>query len=249
MNAPRILILDIETSLMEFYGFGIRNQYISAEMIKKDWTVISVAAKWLDDKEIFQIDTEHVCERRLLTRVRALMNKADIIIGHNSKNFDIKRLNGKFEEHGIKRPSSFQQVDTYRLSTKHFSFSSHTLDYLLKKLNAPIRKLKHAKFPGKTLWIECDKGNPEAFEEMRKYNVRDVLGTEWLYKRLAPWGTESILMYFMGMEMRTAAVVLLNFITTGIIIVQQVHINAMRVRNVIMNYLRDKILMATLKRS
>lgn len=185
--APRILILDIETSFMELYGFGIRNQYISADQIKKDWSLLSFAAKWLGDKEVFQLDITKMNERRLLLRLRALLNTADIVIGHNSKKFDVRRLKAKFAEYNIMPPSSFQQIDTYLLSKKHFDFSSHTLDYLLQKLKSPIRKLKHNKFPGKSLWIECEKGNKAAFKEMAIYNIHDVLGTEWLYKKLQPW--------------------------------------------------------------
>lgn len=188
MNEPRVLILDIETSLMEVYSFGIRDQYLGHEQIKKDWTILSVAAKWLNEKDVWQMDARNKTEKQILKEVKKLMNEADIIVGHNSKSFDVKRLNGKFEEHKIKPPSSFQQVDTYAQSKKHFNFSSHTLDYLLQKLNSPIKKRKHSKYPGKTLWIECDKGNKQAFKEMAIYNIYDVLGTEWLYNRMLPWG-------------------------------------------------------------
>src|ERR1700678_1110179 len=99
MSAPRILILDIETSLMELYGFGIRDQYISADQIKKDWTVLSVAAKWLDEKDTWQMDTRNTTEKKLLHKVKKLLDEADIVVGHNSKKFDVKRLNAKFEEH------------------------------------------------------------------------------------------------------------------------------------------------------
>lgn len=186
---PKVLILDIETSLMELYGFGIRDQYISADQIKKDWTVLSWAAKWLNEKTTFQNSSDKDTEEVIIRRLVDIMDQADIIVGHNSKKFDIKRINAKCAEYDIKPPSSFQQVDTYILSKKHFNFSSHTLEYLLQKLNSPIKKLKHGKFPGKSLWIECDKGNKAAFKEMATYNIYDVLGTEWLYKKLAPWGT------------------------------------------------------------
>lgn len=188
MNAPRILILDIETSLMELYGFGIRDQYISADQIKKDWTLLSFAAKFLNENPV-QMDTRATTEKTLLVRLKKLLDEADIVVGHNSKKFDVKRINAKFAEYNIPAPSSFQQVDTYILSKKHFNFSSHTLEYLLQKLKSPIKKLKHSKYPGKSLWIECDKGNKDAFKEMAIYNIYDVLGTEWLYKKLMPWDT------------------------------------------------------------
>lgn len=49
------------------------------------------------------------------------------------------------------------------------------------------KKLKHKKFPGHELWKECLKGNKEAWNEMRKYNIHDVLATEELYNVLKQW--------------------------------------------------------------
>jgi hypothetical protein len=49
------------------------------------------------------------------------------------------------------------------------------------------KKLSHKKFPGFELWRECLKGNMEAWEEMRIYNIMDVLSLEELYTKLIPW--------------------------------------------------------------
>ena len=212
---PNILILDIETSLMEVYSFGIRDQYIGADQIKKDWEIISFAAKFLNKKKVLQMDQSKYTNEEILRGLEKVINKAQIIVGHNSKRFDVKRINSKFAEYGINPPRSFQQVDTYNLSKKYFNFSSHTLEYLLEKLNSPIRKLKHKKLPGKSLWVECDKGNRKAFKEMAIYNIYDVLGTEWLYKKLAPWGTGINFNVYYGDEDAHCSCGSSNFVKNG----------------------------------
>jgi hypothetical protein len=45
----------------------------------------------------------------------------------------------------------------------------------------------HKKFPGFSLWTECIKGNPEAWEEMKEYNKADVVSLEALYLHLRPF--------------------------------------------------------------
>jgi hypothetical protein len=49
------------------------------------------------------------------------------------------------------------------------------------------KKKKHKKFPGHELWTECLKGNIDAWNDMKEYNMYDVLSLEELYDILAPW--------------------------------------------------------------
>jgi hypothetical protein len=90
----------------------------------------------------------------------------------------------------MKPPSPYQQIDTLKLAKKNFAFTSNKLEHLSKKLNPEgKKKSEHSKFPGFKLWQECLRGNKAAWKEMAAYNVQDVLSTEALFERLAPWGT------------------------------------------------------------
>jgi len=186
---PNILTLDIETSLMEVYSFAIKDQYIAPDQIKKDWEIISFAAKWLHEPKAIQMDQSNHKEISLIKALWKLLNEADIIITQYGKRFDIPAIHAKFLEYKMKKPASFQQIDTKMLASKTFKLPSYSLEYMSEKFNARYKKLKHGKFPGKALWIECSKGNLKAWKEMATYNVHDVLATEELYKNLAPWGT------------------------------------------------------------
>jgi len=186
---PKILIVDIETKPLEVYAWGLHDQNIALNQVKEDWKIISFAAKWLDEKKIMQYDLgEGLDEKDLLFSLWWLFNEADIVIGQNSKQFDVKKINARFIQHGMKPPSSFQQIDTKLLAKKHFGFTSNSLEYMSDKLCTKYKKLKHKKFPGMELWTECLKGNKKAWEAMAEYNIFDVLATEELYKKLAPWG-------------------------------------------------------------
>ena len=186
---PKILTLDIETRPLEVYTWGLFDQNISLNMIKKDWEILSFAAKWLDAKKVMQYDVGGgLNEKDILCKLWWLMNDADIIVGQNSQKFDVKKINARFIQHGMKPPSSFQQIDTMKLAKKYFAFTSNKLEYMSDKLCTKYKKLQHKTFPGMELWTECLKGNKKAWAAMREYNTFDVLATEELYKKLAPWG-------------------------------------------------------------
>ena len=56
-------------------------------------------------------------------------------------------------------------------------------------LECKLKKSKHRKFPGHELWVECLKDNPEAWEEMKKYNIQDIKILEEVYYKMLPFMT------------------------------------------------------------
>lgn len=192
-NGPRVLLLDIETAPILANVWGLFDQTISLNQISQDWHVLSWAAKWLDApaSEVMYMDQRGSRnvenDRRILTAVWKLLDEADVVIGQNSKSFDIKKLNARFVMWGMQPPSSFRQIDTLRLARKHFAFTSNKLEYMTDKLCTKYKKLKHEKFSGFELWKACIAGNQDAWNEMEKYNKYDVLSLEELYHKLIPW--------------------------------------------------------------
>ena len=57
MTSPKILVIDIETSPLESWTWGIWDQNVSLEQIKTEWTILSFAAKWLGKRPILYADT------------------------------------------------------------------------------------------------------------------------------------------------------------------------------------------------
>lgn len=191
INPVKVLILDIETSPILAHVWQLWENNVALNQIVEDWSILSWSAKWIGNDKIMYMDTRNEKDPRNDKKIVAglwnLMDEADVIIGQNSKSFDIPKINARLFKHGFKKPSSFRQIDTMRLAKKHFKFTSNKLEYLSKSFLTDVQKSDHKKFPGHSLWSECLKGNVEAFKEMQAYNVTDILTTESLYKKLQPW--------------------------------------------------------------
>lgn len=188
---PRMLVIDIETAPVLAHVWGLFKQNVGLNMIDRDWFILSYAAKWVGEDEVFYSDKrdsfDSEDDTEMLEEVWKLLDEADIVIGQNSVRFDMKKLNSRFIINGMKPPSHYRQVDTLLMAKRHFGFTSNKLEYMTDKLCTRYKKSTHGKFTGFELWKQCLAGNQEAWEEMQDYNSRDILSTEELYFKLAPW--------------------------------------------------------------
>jgi hypothetical protein len=188
---PKILALDIETSPVEVYAWSLRQDFTPLNMLKREWSVIAWCAKFLDEDIIHYEDLRNekniLNDKKILKKIHKLLDESDIVLSQNGVSFDIKKLNARFAMHGMKPPSSFRHIDTLKLARKHFKFTSNKLEWMTNTLCTDKKKLSHSKFPGFQLWKECEKGNIEAWNEMKEYNIADVESLIELYYILAAW--------------------------------------------------------------
>lgn len=192
MSKANVLVLDIETSPMLAYVWGLRDQNISLNHIKEDWQVLAWGAKWLDNPDIMYDDKRNdKNDTRILKKIWDLLNQADIVVTQNGKKFDSRKLNARFIQIGLTPPTPYKHHDTYLIVKQAADFTSNRLEYLTEKLNHKYKKSNHSNFPGMELWKECLAGNKKAWDEMKKYNIYDVLSTEELYKTIRPWSPKS----------------------------------------------------------
>jgi predicted RNA-binding Zn-ribbon protein involved in translation (DUF1610 family) len=184
----KIVTLDIETFPNLVFTWGLFKQMVGVNQIVRDWSIASICWKWMGQKQTHYVDcsADPTDDRDLLDHAWRVLDEADIVIGQNSKHFDIRKLNARFIEAGMPPPSPYKQVDTKVEAAKVAMFTSNRLEWLAAHLT-DVPKDKHKAFPGFDLWAECLKGNPKAWDAMRKYNPRDVIATEKLYLRLRPW--------------------------------------------------------------
>lgn len=201
-RSPRILVFDIETAPLKAFVWKIWEENVGLNQIVSDWHLLAWAAKWLDEKPILYRDQREEKnvenDRKILEGLWRLLDEADVVVTQNGKKFDQRKVNARFAIHGLGPPSPYKHIDTRELAKRHFDFTSTSLEYLSDKLCKSHRKEKSRKFVGFELWSECLKGNLEAWREMEKYNKADVLATEELYRKLAPWGTSVDLNAFHG---------------------------------------------------
>lgn len=190
----RTLVIDIETAPLESYTWGIWDQNVGLEQIKTEWSILSYAAKWVGEKEVFFNHTggrgakKVRDDKPLMGELWSLLDCADIVVAQNGQSFDLKKINSRLVIHGLGPYSPVRIVDTLRVAKKHFGFTSNKLAWMSKYLT-DSKKSEHKKFPGFELWKECLADNPKAWAEMRKYNILDVIATEQLYLRQLPWIT------------------------------------------------------------
>lgn len=191
MRKAKVLFVDIETSPMEVFAWGLGEQYVGMEQIIKEWTILCWCAKWLDGDELFFESTKNQTDKRndksILKGIWKLLDEADVIITQNGRQFDEKKLNTRFLLNKMQPPSRYKHVDTLQIAKSKFAFTSNKLAYTTDTLNDKYKKLSHKDFPGLELWKECLKGNKKAWLEMEKYNKHDVLALEEYYKKLQPW--------------------------------------------------------------
>jgi uncharacterized protein YprB with RNaseH-like and TPR domain len=183
----KILLLDIETTPMQVYAWGLWDQNISIDQIIKSSEMLCFGARWLGQKKVIFKSSYHHGKQAMLEELHKLMEEADVLVGWNSAAFDHKHINREFLQAGMAPPSTTKDLDLMSVVKANFLFPSNKLDYVAQKLGVGA-KVKHSGF---SLWIRCMDGDKKAWDEMKKYQVQDVNLLVDLYDILNPWFVSS----------------------------------------------------------
>jgi uncharacterized protein YprB with RNaseH-like and TPR domain len=179
----KILLLDIETTPMQVYTWGLWDQNIGINQIIKSTEMMCFGAKWLGQKSVTFKSAHHDGKKAMLEKLHKLMEEADVLVGWNSASFDHKHINREFLENSMLPPSPTKDLDLMTVTKANFQFPSNKLDYVAQKLGVGS-KVKHSGFE---LWIKCMEGDDKAWREMKKYQIQDVQLLDSLYDILLPW--------------------------------------------------------------
>lgn len=192
MSQLKVLCLDIENFPCECWSWGIGEVHIPLEFLKKDWSVCAWGAHWVGAPadEVMYMDNrgrrDVYDDKRLIKGLVTLMNQADVIIGQNVENFDIRKLASRAEFHGLKPFRPVKITDILTEERRVFAHTSHKLAHKTER-NEKYRKLEHKEFPGFDLWKACMRDEKRAWQVMEEYCTHDVLSTEERYMKVAPW--------------------------------------------------------------
>jgi DNA polymerase III epsilon subunit-like protein len=153
--------------------------------------VLGIGWKWAHEKQVHWIGQnetstfakDKINDFEVIRVAWELLDEADVVIAHNGKQFDIKKLNTRFLLHGLTPPAPYAVLDTKLIARRYFGFTSNKLDELSRQLDKE-RKLTHT---GKKLWFDCMEGDEKAWRLMGKYCKQDVLLLEKKYKSFLPW--------------------------------------------------------------
>ena len=180
----KLLALDIETAPNTVYTWGLFNQNVSIDKIVQPGYTMCWAAAWLDEPEPVHFRSNfHHGSDHMLRVIKDMLDEADGVITWHGKGFDLPTLNKEFILHRIDRPSPYRHVDLYETVKKQFRFVSNKLDFVSQQLGVG-NKVKHKGFD---LWTECMDGVKKSWEQMRDYNIQDVILLTKLYPILLPW--------------------------------------------------------------
>lgn len=190
-TGPRVLLLDIETAPILANVWRLFKENVGLNQIHQDWHLLSFAAKWFDSEEVIYMDQRSqkdiTDDSEMLKVLWDLLDEADVVIHQNGRRFDIPKIRARMVIHDMKPFSGVKHIDTMEIAKRTFGFTSRKLEYMTDKLCTETKKSKHTKFPGFELWKECMAGNIEAWEEMKDYNIGDIISLQELYLKLAPW--------------------------------------------------------------
>lgn len=186
-HKAKILISDIETSFIKFYGFSPYNKYVHQDNLIEDWLLLTTSSKWLFEEETFdfKLSKEELLsrdDRRITEEMWKLLDNADIVVFYNGKKFDQKKLNAKFLQYRLGLPSPYVLVDPYLTVKDKFSLTYSGLDAVCNLLGIE-GKLQNEK----GLWHKVMGGDEEALERMLIYNIQDIKILEKVYLELRPY--------------------------------------------------------------
>lgn len=184
---PNILVLDIETAPLKAFVWSRWKQNIYLDQTISEWFMLTWSAKWLGSPEVMSekltgVEALEENDKRIVTKLWNLLNDADIVIAHNGDKFDIPKINSRCIINELPPASFYQQIDTKKIASKQFGFSSNKLDALATYFGFP-NKIKTEM----QLWVDCVNGSDVALENMRVYNDEDVIILEKVYMRLRPY--------------------------------------------------------------
>lgn len=190
----KILLFDIETAPLEAYIWSMWSEVRSIDFIEKDWYMLSYSYKWLDNETVYGKSLQQCTkygkykagtedDRELVEDLWKLWNEADIIVGHNGDNFDVKKVKARMLQHVMIPTSPYRTVDTLKILKREFGLTSNKLDYAAKFLFGEGK----IDTGGIDLWRGCLHGDLDAWKLMLDYNKTDVNLLERVYKRIRSW--------------------------------------------------------------
>lgn len=191
-DGPKIITLDVENSaiLGDFWSGG--KTYIGKHNVRRPSFLFSWAGKWLGEEEViwdalpwhpdvYADDMEN--DYAVVKSVRDIIDEADIIIGHNVRRFDLRKIVSRMMLHGIEPFAYPLVIDTLTLARATVLEPFNTLAWLSEHFCCG-GKMEHE---GHALWEKCEVGDMNAWRTMVDYNKQDVVTGENFYLKIRPY--------------------------------------------------------------
>lgn len=180
------LEIDIEKCPCEAWVWDGGKQYVTAEQIIEPGRIICIAYKWEGSSKVehLQWDAKQN-DKKMLKDFIKVAQKADCIVGHNGKKFDVREINSRIAYHGLAPLPVVALEDTLIQCKAKFRLPSFKLSYLVEYFKVGH---KLSTTGGLKLWMRVWKNNDqEALAEMVRYCKNDVKVLAALRERIRPY--------------------------------------------------------------
>lgn len=180
---PRVLLVDVETKPVKVWAWRTGKQYVNHSNIVEGekFDIICICYKFAGEKTVKSLDwgNDKQDSRKMIEKFGRVVEKADVVIGHNGDNFDIKQINTQRLMHNLPPINWPTSEDTLKMLRKKFYLTSFSLQYVSELLFGA--KKDPMCFQD---WVDVvDNKDPKALKKMIKYCKKDVLLLEKVWER------------------------------------------------------------------
>lgn len=181
----RYLFIDLETRPDVAVTFKRFKANLSQDhVLENGGSLLSIAWRWMhDDKAqglvLSPIEAVENNDVFLVETLFDLIEKADVVIGHNLDAFDIPILKSRLVVHNLPALKKVKTIDTLKIA-RQMRFNSNRLG----DLGVILGEGEKQKHNGINTWIGCMAGKQSSLNEMLAYNIQDVELLYNVYQRL-----------------------------------------------------------------
>ncbi len=169
----KILTFDLETST---FGFKANSGFILCCGIKELGKPLEM---YVRDNMV----PDPLNDKKLVKQIAKRLSQGDVLVGHNSKWFDLPFLNSRLLHWGLPVIQPMPHFDTCDASYKKLKIKN-SLEAVGEFLGCKVLKYK-VSFDE---WVRAYAGNPKSLAKIVKHCVNDVKLTEEVYIKLRPLG-------------------------------------------------------------
>jgi predicted RNA-binding Zn-ribbon protein involved in translation (DUF1610 family) len=184
LNERRILVIDLERQAGLTHIFDQRTSgFIPASRWLRQPNTLCFSAKWYGQRSIeFHAAWDDGYDA-MVQRAWELYDEADIVVTYNGMKADNRWLKDDWLLTGRPSPSSWKNIDLYKVNSATFGFASKSLAHLCARLGIPGKAGHYDPFEADA----CMAGDEAARRRMERYNRNDVKITEQCYDALRGW--------------------------------------------------------------
>lgn len=190
--ANRILVLDVErlpglTRQFWWDRGDLKHRYVHYETVERLPRVTIVCAKWYDQLEVMRFaEWDKGGRNRFLRRVHSLLDRADIIVGHNVDGADLPWLRNDLHiEAGLPPLSPHKTVDTLKVLRRQFGDGTpfKGMDAFCRIVGLPA---KTDEYDREAMERAVTHKSVEDRQRLTDYCAGDVVATQGVYDFLRP---------------------------------------------------------------